>query len=468
MRVWILLGLVGCPAPAPHITNNIYVLPEPGGSDPEPLEAPLDATTTPDALQVDVFGEDGNVWWLGASAEQIATLNKPYEGDGGWEVEGVYDVGDGGGTYADTLLLANPDGECADFGKTGLRLVGQSTGAAWTPSTIPNFRLDSDDYVDAQRFGGVEHIRLDNGQVGSLFGEASSFEVFRALGVPAARTAYAWAGGSGWEDPEVLVPMVAREVYKGDFCDQNADLLGGGCVSIREGVGDVNTPGAWTTFECDYGDCSDTTRLDGLAQAILDNQGGESFDENTAEWLDWEAFRRTTCVHWLLWVGDDYVHNTNNVVLAEGADGRFRLLPYSTDIAAGYAWDGSYSDIPLWGWASLSEGCRVDSGCREAMYDTCDAVIDEFEGLDPASIIDGLAARMQGTAAPWGDAYPDGMWRGPDEDAYTHYRAFYETRAAAAREELAALRARGGDTGDTGVDTAVVDTGVIWDDRTNR
>jgi hypothetical protein len=445
----VLLALVGCGVPSVTNITNVYVLPEPDTGGDDGMVPPLDANTTPDALAVDVLGDDGNVWWIGVSAEQLEALNAPFGEGGGWGPDGVYDVGEDT-RFADTLLVANPDGDCADFAKTSVRLVGQSTGVAWTPSTIPNFRLDSDDYTEGQRFGGVEHIRLNSGQVGSLFGEASSLATFRALGVPAARASYAWVGGSGWEDTDVLVPMVAREMYKGDFCEQNADLLGGGCVNVREGVGDVNTPGAWSSFECDYGDCDDTTGLDALAQAILDNTGGEAFDESTEAWLDWEAFRRSSCVHWLLWVGDDYVHNTNNLVIAEGKDGKFRFLPYSTDITAGYAWDGAYRDTPLWGWASLSAGCRADTGCREAMFDTCEAVIDGFEALDPVSVIDDLAVRLRGTPAPWGEAYPDGMWRAPDEDAYAHYRAFYEGRAASARAELEVLRAGGGDTGDTG------------------
>jgi hypothetical protein len=102
------------------------------------------------------------------------------------------------------------------------------------------------------------------------------------------------------------------------------------------------------------------------------------------------------------------------------------------------------------------------------MYDTCSATIDAFEALDPPSLIDGLAARLRGTAAPWGDAYPDGMWRSADDDAYAHFRAFYADRVEKARAELEALRAGGGDTGDTGpadtgpIDTGPIDTGIVF------
>ena len=459
-----LLALMGCGDTVTHIHHHYDVDPTPGGE--APPEPPVAATTTPDALRLDLLGEDNNLLWIGVSAETLEALNAPYTGGGVPEGNGVYDP-DGGpsGLATETLLVRNPEGDIADFGLVDVKLVGQSTGAAWTSSTIPNFRLDSDDFVEGQTFGGVEHIRLNNAQVGSMFGEVSALEIFRALGVPAARSSYVWVGGTGWEDGELLVPMIARETYKVDFCEENAELLGGGCVSVREGVGDINYDGAAINFECDYGDCDDTTTFDAFGELINQSYGGQEFDETTAAYLDWDAFMRSSCVHWLLWVGDDYVRNTNNVVIVEGEDGLFRFLPYSTDINAGYAWGGAYSETPLWGFASLSDGCRQDEGCRERMYDTCELVIDELEALDAVSLIHDLADRLLSAEAPWGE-HPDGMWRGPDVSAYAHYLKFHEGRVEDAREELARYREGGWDTGggDTGGgDTGGGDTGGGWE-----
>lgn len=420
------------------------------GDTGEPGELPLVADTPPGELDLEVFEEDGLTWWIDAPADQVEAMNEDF-GDGGWwESDGVYDIG--GATYAERLLIRARDGRVADFGKVEVHLAGESTGALWTPSTIPNFKLDSDEFIEDNRFGDTEHVRLNNGQVGSMFGEASSLAVFRGLGLPAARSSYAWVGGTGWEDDDLLVPMVAREVYKGDFCEDHAEALGGGCVTIREGVGDINTPGAWGNLDCKHGDCGDTSRLDALAEAIVATQGTEHFEEATSEYLDWDHVRRMSCASWLLWTGDDYFHNTNNVVLAEGLDGRFRLLPYSTDITAGYAWSGAYSNTPLWGWASLSWGCKLDEGCREATYDTCEAMIQDYEDLDAPAIIDALAERLRETTAPWGEE-GQGMWREPDDAAWRHFRAFHTERPAAARVELEALRNSPDDTGgwDTGV-----------------
>ena len=437
------LMLTACADSIVYEINNTYVLAEEGDTG-EPAvdpyaDLPVAPTMSANQLPADVLGQDDNTWWLKVSESTISDINAPWLGGGSYGY-GEYEVGGGGGGGTENLLIITPEGEVADYGQVGLKLIGQSTGAPWTSSTIPNFRLDADEYVEGQRFGEVEHIRLNNAGVGTMFGEASSLIVFRAMDVPAARTAYAWAGGSGWEDDEMLVPMLAREAYKRDFCEDNAELLGGGCKTIRESTGDVVNLANWAVADCDLGDCTDMAGLAQFATAVISNFNQQTFDEGTEPYFDWPQFHRSACVHWLLWVGDDYIHNSNNVVLAEGEDGRFRLLPYSTDVTAGYAFGGTYANTPLFGNGLLSKGCYADDGCRETQLDTCEQVIDQFEAMDPVSIIDGLADRLRAAKAPWGD-YPDGMWRGPDDAAYDHYRSFYETRAESARAELETYRA---------------------------
>ena len=436
------MTLTACTDTIVYEINNTYVITEEGDTGEDVVDPyadlPVAPTMSADQLPADVLGRDDNTWWLKVSESTLNSINAPWLGGTYYDyVE--YDVG-GGDDGTQNLLIITPEGEVADYGQVGLRLIGQSTGAPWTATTIPNFRLDADDYVEGQRFGEVEHIRLNNAGVGTMFGEASSLAVFRAMGVPAARTAFAWVGGSGWENDELLVPMLAREVYKRDFCEENAELLGGGCKTIRESTGDVVQLSGWETADCDLGDCSDLSGLAKLATSIIENFNDQTFDEGTEPYFDWPQFHRSACVHWLLWVGDDYIHNSNNVVLAEGEDGRFRLLPYSTDVTAGYAFGGTYANIPLFGNGILSKGCELDEGCREIQLDTCEQVINEFEAMDPVSIIDDLADRLRAAQAPWGD-YPDGMWRAPDDAAYAYYRSFYETRVESARAELETLRA---------------------------
>jgi hypothetical protein len=433
--------LIACSDNVVYKINNTYVMDdeetglEDSGAD-RYADLPVAPTTSADQLSLDVFGPGDNTWWLNVSESGITKLNQPWELGTGDYVE--YDPPREVST--ENLLVVTPAGEVADFGEVGISLVEQLTSAPWTSSTIPNFRLDADEQVEGQRFGGLERVGLDSAGYGSMFGAASALAVFRALGLPAARTAYAWVGGSGWENDTLLVPMLVREAYDGVFCDENAALLGGGCVTLRSFDGEITNATALSRATCEVGDCGDDTRVNALHKALKANFRTQNFDEMTAPYLDWTQLHRSACAHWLLWIADDYVHQLNNVVLVEGQDGRFRLLPAPNDVIAGYAYDGLYSNTPLFASAILSSGCEQDESCREAQLDTCEQVINEFEAMDPVSLIDGLADHLRAAEAPWGDV-PDGMWREPDDAAYEHHRSFYETRVESARAELETYRA---------------------------
>jgi hypothetical protein len=401
------------------------------------VDLPITPTVSADQLQVDVFGQDGNTWWMNVSDAAIEKLNESW---GGGAVDYVeYEPDSATGTQ--NLLIVTPDGQAGDFGQVSLALPDLFTSSPWTPTTIPTFFfLDADAFVEGQRFGGVERVVLDSTGRVSMFGATSALAIFRAMALPAARTALVWVGGSGWENDELLIPMVLREAYSQDFCEENAALLGGGCKTVREFNGEPTNETSWANTTCHHGDCADVSRLAELGVVTSAHFGRQSFDEGTAPYLDWPQLHRSACVHWLLWIGDDYNHQGYNVVLAEGEDGLFRLLPLPMTAIADYASPGSYTNTPLFGTSRLSVGCERDDGCRTDQLDTCEEVIDQFEALDPASLIDDLAERLRATQAPWGD-YPDGMWRAPDDGAYEHYRTFYETRAESARAELAAYRA---------------------------
>lgn len=419
------------------INNETVILEDTGdpGVDPA-VDLPVTPTVSADQLPLDVFGQDGNTWWMNVSEAAIEKLNGP------WSTTVDYIEYEPENKVAtQNLLVATPDGQVGDFGEVGISLPGVFTSSPWTPSTIPTFFfLDADAFVEGQRLGGVERVTLDSTGTLSMFGATSALAIFRELAPPAARTTFVWVGGSGWENDELLIPMVLRESYSQDFCEANAALLGGGCRTVREFNGELTNEASWADATCHHGDCADVTRLTELGGVIGAHFGRQSFDEGTAPYLDWPQLHRSACVHWLLWIGDDYNHQSYNVVLAEGEDGLFRLLPMPMRAVADYPTPGGYTNLPLFSTSRLSAGCERDDGCRELQLDTCEEVINELEAMNPVSLIDDLAERLRATPAPWGD-YPDAMWRAPDDAAYAHYRAFYETRIEGARAELATLRA---------------------------
>jgi hypothetical protein len=119
-----------------------------------------------------------------------------------------------------------PDSKTADDGKVQVKIVGPSTQRPWTRRSIPNLNVDFDEFVEGQRIGGFEHLRFNNAQVGSIFRERLTLELFARLGYPAPRATYAWVSSNVW-GPNVAIPYIVVERYKRSFCERWADEIGG-------------------------------------------------------------------------------------------------------------------------------------------------------------------------------------------------------------------------------------------------
>ncbi len=495
--MFLLLIIAGCSTPAP-VTNNYYETVYEVAQDTGPETVPatvedtgwqeidppseLDPTVTPEELALDPFAQDGVVYWFDVSETQVAQMNADWQnGDYGWYGP-LYSVDDegSGDTYADHLYVFDGTNS-ADYGKVQATVVGQSSGTTWTTSTIPNLSLDSNEFVDGEYFDYAElldHGRLNNESVGSMIGEPLALSIWDAAGYAVPRTSYAYVGGTPWQDDKILVPYAFVEVYKPAFCADHADFFGGGCANIWEWYSyDISAANVASINQfCETHDGCTTDRLSEFADAVDANAYQEGFEAATAEYFDWPAFQTQMCLSWYAQTGDDYVHNLNNIVMIEGDDGKFRVMPWSTDINAGLAWGGAWTGMDLWGYSTMSVGCEYDSQCWQETVDTCNGLLDQMEALDPANtILPDLYERLRSAAAPWGDDGGDGMLRSPDAGEYAVAYEFYSTRVDAAREELAAYVMPDGcsnpyawDTGgsagcgDTGaVDTATVDTGVV-------
>jgi len=189
------------------------------GGTPASPGAPI-ADVAPEDLQLDVFGAVGNRYWLDATEQQVALMNAPFQPSVAGPFEGdLYNpYSPAPITFADHLFVtANGDPlHTADFGKVQVKLIGQSTGRPWTVHSLPNFKIDADEFVAKNRIGGVEHLRLNNAISGNIFREKLALDLYRALGYPAPRANHAWVSGSVW-GPEVRVPYVAVEAYERQF-----------------------------------------------------------------------------------------------------------------------------------------------------------------------------------------------------------------------------------------------------------
>lgn len=398
------------------------------GAQPLVEGAPL-VNSSPRDQALDVFGTTRNHYWFVASDEHVQRMNARYDGNGPIWMPGLPGYGDmytpggseGGTTFADHLLVTDAAGKTADYGKIEVRLVGESTGRAWTEHTLPNFRLDADEFTQKHRIGQVEHLRLNNAIVGSIFREKFTLDLYRALGYPAPRATYGRVSGTVWE-PGTAVPYVVVEVYKKPFCKRWESHFGGGCLNMWEVVGDFG----WVDFEdpvnCQLSQC-DNGRIHELEALVLSTPEGPGYKEALSEWLDWDAFHQFQCLSWLFATGDDALHNTNNVVIVEREDGKFQYLPYSVDISFGQEW---YRSVPLGGNNSIARGCQNDEQCWADTIATCETLLEAFVEADPLRRLERLHNQLA----------EDEMLRPGDEGRYEELKQYIERRLEELPEEL--------------------------------
>lgn len=401
--------------------------PRDAGARPTSPGAPL-ADVSPDELQLDVFGVVGNRFWLDATEQQVALMNArfqpsvagPFEGD-------LYNpYSPAPITFVDHLFVtAAVLPHTADFGKVQVKLIGQSTGRPWTVHSLPNFKIDADEFAAKNRIGGVEHLRLNNAISGNIFREKLALDLYRALGYPAPRASHAWVSGSVW-GPEVRVPYVVVEAYERQFCKLREGELGGGCVNMWELSGDLGGGALAVPDNCQFAECEPTRGL-ALEAAVVSTPHGDGYREALASWIDWDAFHRFQCLSWILQTGDDALHNLNNLVLVERVDGKFQLLPYSVDLSFGQTWP---REVRLGGHSALAAGCQSDSGCWAKTIATCETLVDAFTAADPIGKLDTLHAQLAAA----------GMLRDGDDELYEGLRTRIAQRLGELPGELEANR----------------------------
>lgn len=392
-----------------------------GAAEPVPLEpgAPM-VNSTPGQLELDVFGRYDNKYWFVVSDDEVARMNERYGGGGpiiffGNAYGDIYTPGGKADepTFADHLLVTTSAGKTADYGKLQVNLVGESTGRPWTASSLPNIKVDTNEFVQKVRLGGFEHIRFNNAVVGSIFREKYTLDFYRALGYPAPQAGYAWVSSSVW-GPDVAVPYVVVEAYKRSFCKQRADYFGGECPNMWEFAGDFGFGAFDSPDSCQFSECN-STRIGDFEDRVLSTPEGDGYKAALAEFLDWDRFHEFQCLSWLFATGDDALHNTNNFVLVERADGMFQLLPYSVDISFGQDW---YRSVPLAGQSILARGCQSDTECWADTVATCEDLLAAFVEADPVTRLDTL----------YDDLEQAEMLRAGDDRRYQEMRSYLERR----------------------------------------
>ena len=408
------------------------------GLDPVP-PLPLDAGAAPDGGAGDGDMGDGDVGDGDVGDGDVGDGDGDGEFDAGvlppWPNDGdnPYTPGDTGDkTFVDHLVIQDAKtSSVADYGKVEVKLVGESTRRPWDKSNIPNLRFDTDEFKKGRLVGTFEHFRLNNSEIGSIYREHIAHRIYRAMGYPALRTSYGFVGSKVW-GKKTWIPMTLMEVYKQRFCEDNKELLGGTCKNIWEFPGDAGTM-SMGPDACQMGTC-DNAALDKLSDALNKAPKGEGFKEAMSGIIDWPHFHQFQCMSWIMWTGDDALHNMNNNLIIEREDGKLVWAPYSVDISAGQSW---YQDTPLYGGSTISQRCQSDPTCWKDAVATCEGMIKKFDELNPELIVDDVHQTLTKL----------GMIRPYDDERAAWIRQWYVIRQHKLARELERYREPMGENG---------------------
>ena len=359
-----------------------------------------------------------------AEPDQIASMYRPdgvVEIDLGMPQASIDALEADPGEYQPGTIALRAGAEAYGPYGVGLRLKG-SVGSFRPLSQKSGFKVKFDEYVDGQTFFGLEKMTLNNMvQDPSMVHETLAYELFRALGVPAPRTGYAFVRLNG-EPYGVYLNLETLDLVSLPRWFPTTLHLYEGQVGL-----DVS-PGAAPAFEVDEGKSKKREDLEALILAA-DSQDGDWSDAMTAV-ADLEEVTRMWAVERYIGHWDGYagiyadLYRPNNYYLHSSESGLFRMLPWGTD----QTWrDRLEFGEPAGG--RLFNRCLGDSDCLALYEDGLRATQAVIAELDLGHSLTCIAGRL----APW-QAREDGQRRESDpeeiEEGVAGTREFLAERPA--------------------------------------
>lgn len=304
------------------------------------------------------------------------------------------------GDYQDgTFSLAATDGTPGGVGAfsapiaVGIRLKGKA--GSFRPLGEKSAFKVKFSHVSGQRFLGLKKLTLNNMvQDPSMVHETLSYTAFRALGVDASRTGYAFVRLNGeplgvYLNVEDLDDVALKKRF-GTFDDPQ---------HIYEGEYGTDTrPGEVEDFEVDEGEDTDLSDLEALAAAATDGAAPD-WSERVDPHADLAQMTRMWAVekyagHWDGYAGkaDEAAHELpNNYYLYSDPLGRFQMLPWGTD----QTWE---ERVPFDGGGGLLfERCRADASCDQLLEEALGKALATVPGLR----LDEVARCTAQLLAPW-------------------------------------------------------------------
>jgi hypothetical protein len=300
-------------------------------------------------------------------------------------------------------------------------------------------------------FLGLRKMTLNNMvEDPSMTHETLSYTLHRALGVPAARTGFAYLRLNG-EDFGVYMNV---ENYDNVAMAKKFGSFDNDVQHVYEGENGTDVkPELLGKFEIDEGP-DEITDLEELSAAVNET-GPEPWSAVVGPHADLKEMTR-------MWAAEKYsgqfdgyaggpaVDHPNNYFLATGPDGLFRMLPWGQD----ETWKED-NHLSFDGEAGVMfEGCLADSGC-EATYE---GALEDLQATVPSLGLDKLAVCTAEMLAPWQQLEENESTRFEYNGAEI-FAAVAETRAfiASRPDELADYLGNAGPSQPAPVDTCPPD-----------
>jgi hypothetical protein len=249
---------------------------------------------------------------------------------------------------------------------------------------------------------GLRKMTLNNMvQDPSMIHETLAYAAFRAAGVPASRTGYAYVRLNGKDigvylDLENLDEIGLARIF-GSFEKKIQHLYEG------ESGHDV-TPGEAAEFEVDEGP-PDITDLEGLIEVVNAEPGeGESWSEHVSDRANLAEMTKMWAVekyidHWDGYSGHAEVGlRPNNYYLFSELSGRFQMLPWGADQTWIPTKGVPNREVSFDGKGGvLFNKCLEDKACFRLYWEALKGVTAAVAALDPQALAEGAAAML----APW-------------------------------------------------------------------
>jgi hypothetical protein len=269
--------------------------------------------------------------------------------------------------------------EGAFFPSVGVHIKGRY-GSFRPLSGKSALKVDLNEYADHE-LRGMETLTLNNMvQDASYLHESLAYALYRAVGVPAPRTGYAWV----YVDDELFGLYLNVETVDDVFLDR---WYADGSGPMWEGSYGIDfEPGEVETFEYDEGpEPEDKTPLRELTELLAGERTPAALQRLTTM-VDLDEFLTMYAVEAVIYHWDGYMTENNYRVYHDPSTDLLTMLPWGTDQTWLPAWMDIYD-----GNGDLFQFCLAIRACRAAYDDRLRVVAEAIEDEDFAGQLDALA-----------------------------------------------------------------------------